>query len=70
MKSTALLLSLCAAAEALSLHQPRHGHARVLHLDLQRNHVPDPVAHDRLRRRSGTVNGTLDNLVWPLCPRT
>ncbi|KND92398.1 putative aspartic-type endopeptidase opsB [Tolypocladium ophioglossoides CBS 100239] len=62
MKSPALLLALCAAAQGLSLHQPRDGHPRVLQLDLQRNHIPNPVAHDRLRRRSGTVNGTLDNM--------
>ncbi|POR31353.1 Putative aspartic-type endopeptidase opsB, partial [Tolypocladium paradoxum] len=61
MKSTALLLSLCAAAQALAPHQPRRGRPRVLHLDLHRNPVPDPVARDRLRR-SGTVDETLDNM--------
>ncbi|PNY24694.1 aspartic-type endopeptidase opsB [Tolypocladium capitatum] len=62
MKSTALLLSLCAAARVLSLLQPWHGRPRVLRLDLQRNRIADPVAHDKLRRRSGTVDGTLDNM--------
>lgn len=31
-------------------------------LDIQRRHVPDPLTHDRLRRRQGTVQASLDNL--------
>lgn len=31
-------------------------------LDIQRRHVPNPAEHDRLRRRAGTVQQTLDNL--------
>lgn len=31
-------------------------------LDIQRRHVADPLAHDRLRRRKGTVSEKLDNL--------
>jgi hypothetical protein len=34
----------------------------VIGLDIQRRHVENPVARDRLRRRAGTVLETLDNL--------
>ncbi|OAQ87142.1 candidapepsin-4 precursor [Purpureocillium lilacinum] len=49
-------------AEALVLRQPSDGAPRVVHLDLQRAHVRDPISHDKLRRRAKTVNGVLDNL--------
>jgi hypothetical protein len=35
---------------------------RVIGLDIQRRHLPNPVEHDQLRRRAGTVQQTLDNL--------
>jgi hypothetical protein len=35
---------------------------KVLALDIQRRHVKNPIAHDRLRRRQKTVQQTLDNL--------
>jgi hypothetical protein len=35
---------------------------KVVGLDIQRRKVDNPVQHDRLRRRAGTVQQTLDNL--------
>lgn len=35
---------------------------KVVHLETQRRHVVNPVAHDQLRRRQKTVQETLDNL--------
>ncbi|KAF2118956.1 aspartic peptidase domain-containing protein [Lophiotrema nucula] len=35
---------------------------KVFGLDIQRRHIANPVAHDRLRRRQKTVQQTLDNL--------
>lgn len=35
---------------------------KVARIDIQRRHVENPVAHDRLRRRQKTVQQTLDNL--------
>lgn len=55
-----------ASAAALEKRQPAN--PRTVHFDLQRHHVKDPVIHDRhrLRRRKGTVDVTLDNMVRAL----
>lgn len=55
--AAAQLLSSAAALKLLPRETPR-----VVGLDIQRRHVPDPVAHDQLRRRQSTVQQTLDNL--------
>ncbi|ODA82607.1 hypothetical protein RJ55_01115 [Drechmeria coniospora] len=57
------LFALHGAANALYLQrrQPSDGPPRVLRLDLHRNAILDPVGHDRLRRRTATVNVDLDN---------
>ncbi|KAH7073487.1 aspartic peptidase domain-containing protein [Paraphoma chrysanthemicola] len=61
MKCTALwLASLVTSAAALRL-VPREN-PRVIGLDIQRRKVDNPAAYDRLRRREGTVQQTLDNL--------
>ncbi|PWI67150.1 hypothetical protein PCL_04312 [Purpureocillium lilacinum] len=64
MFANALLVAslFLSRAEALVLRQPSDGAPRVVHLDLQRAHVRDPISHDKLRRRAKTVNGVLDNL--------
>ncbi|KAF3053666.1 hypothetical protein E8E11_010747 [Didymella keratinophila] len=58
--STFVAAQLVSSAAALKL-VPREN-PRVVGLDIQRRNVPDPVAHDQLRRRQGTVQETLDNL--------
>jgi hypothetical protein len=47
----------------MSLHARNNHGPRVVQIDLQRRHIENPVAHDRLRRRKNTVGVTLDNLV-------
>jgi hypothetical protein len=71
MKPTSLLsllsigTSIIAPASAISLVEREDGSPRVLSLELQRNRIEDPVAHDkaRIQRRNGVVNATIDNLV-------
>ncbi|KAH3915208.1 hypothetical protein HBI56_014180 [Parastagonospora nodorum] len=61
MKSSALFsATLVSLAGAVSL-VPREN-PNVIGLNIQRRHVANPVEHDRLRRRAGTVQQTLDNL--------
>lgn len=55
-----LAAPLVSSAAALQL-APREN-PRAVGLDIQRRHVVNPVAHDRLRRRQKTVQQTLDNL--------
>lgn len=61
------LIALLPLVSSLSIQHRQDGPARVVGLELQRSEIRDPVAHDksRMRRRSGTVEGTLDNLVSP-----
>ncbi|KAK5017021.1 hypothetical protein LTR60_001429 [Cryomyces antarcticus] len=54
----ATLLSL---TQAISLVK-RDGPPAVVHADTQRRQVANPLLRDRLRRRAGTVQQTLDNL--------
>jgi len=56
-----LVAGLLSVTEAISLVQ-RDAAPAVIGLDIQRRHVENPVARDRLRRRAGTVLETLDNL--------
>jgi len=58
--STFAAAQLVSSAAALTL-APRDN-PKVVGLDIQRRHVADPIAHDQLRRRAGTVQQTLDNL--------
>ncbi|KAL5116659.1 hypothetical protein ACEQ8H_005408 [Pleosporales sp. CAS-2024a] len=61
MKSSVLfaasLVPLSGAIRLVAREQPS-----VLGLHIQRRNLGDPAAHDRLRRRAGTVQETLDNL--------
>ncbi|OCK95553.1 candidapepsin-4 precursor [Cenococcum geophilum 1.58] len=56
-----LVAGLLSVTEAINLVQ-RDAAPAVVGLDIQRTHVENPVARDRLRRRAGTVLQTLDNL--------
>lgn len=56
-----LVAGLLSVTEAINLVQ-RDAAPAVIGLDIQRRHVENPVARDRLRRRAGTVLETLDNL--------
>lgn len=56
----ALAAELFGSLSAFELAQ--RDNPRVVSLDIQRRHVPNPIAHDRLRRRQKTVQQTLDNL--------
>ncbi|KAF1829882.1 acid protease [Decorospora gaudefroyi] len=61
MKYSAVLAAqLLSSAAALRL-APRDN-PKVVHVDTQRRHVANPVAHDQLRRRQSVVQQTLDNL--------
>ncbi|KAI9167401.1 putative aspartic-type endopeptidase [Paramyrothecium foliicola] len=70
MKPTSLIsvlsigTSILSSANAISLHKRQDGPPRVLGLELQRNKIADPVAHDRarLQRRNGVLDVTIDNL--------
>jgi hypothetical protein len=57
----ALLLST--QADAIHLHKRTDGPQRVVGLPVQRKSTPDPLSRDRLRRRSETVQVSLDNEV-------
>lgn len=61
----ALLSLLLSESNAISAPKPTQEQPRVVQLALQRNHVEDPVAHDRRRllRREGSVQVGLDNSV-------
>jgi hypothetical protein len=58
------LLSTC--TECLQLQRRSDGPARVVGLPIERKFIEDPVKRDRLRRRAGTVQASLDNEVWML----
>ncbi|KAF2280339.1 candidapepsin-4 precursor [Westerdykella ornata] len=55
--AAASVLQLSSALRLVSRENPR-----VFGLDIQRRHIENPAAHDRLRRRQKTVQQTLDNL--------
>ncbi|KAH8716893.1 candidapepsin-4 precursor [Phaeosphaeriaceae sp. PMI808] len=55
-----LTVSLVPTATAVG-HIPREN-PQVIGLNIQRRHVSNPIAHDQLRRRQGTIQQTLDNL--------
>ena len=54
---------LVAPASAIHLHKRTDGAARVVGFPIQRRDISDPVSRDRLRRRSETVQVSLDNEV-------
>ncbi len=58
---TATLLSWF--TEAIQLDKRTDGPARVVGLSVTRNLIRDPIRRDRLRKRSTTVQATLDNEV-------
>lgn len=65
---TGLLSALALASSlttvgALSLHRRQDGNPRVVHFDVAKRKIADPVAHDRrrLRRRDNTLNLGLTN---------
>jgi len=57
------LLSTC--TEGLTLNRRTDGPPRVVGFPVMRKSVPNPVKRDRLRKRAGTVQATLDNEVSP-----
>lgn len=57
----ASLLSTC--TEGIQLHKRTDGAPRVVAFDVGKRIVRDPVSRDRIRRRSETVQATLDNEV-------
>lgn len=64
--SSALILSLLACTDAISLHKRQDGlEPRVMSIPIQRRKVDDPLAHDRkrLNRRDGTVSVGIENEV-------
>lgn len=62
--SLALAAGLLAVpTSAINLHKRTDGPARVVGLPIERRSVSDPVARDQLRRRSNTVQVSLDNEV-------
>ncbi|KAF1918215.1 aspartic peptidase domain-containing protein [Ampelomyces quisqualis] len=61
MKSLAVLTTSLVSLGAAVRLAPRE-YPRVVGLDIQRRHIGNPAEHDRLRRRTGTVQTTLDNL--------
>lgn len=68
MKLSSASLLLCLSfvlhgADAVSLRRRQDGSPRVLSLDVQRSIVHHVTPSGRLRRRSGTVNTTVDNMV-------
>ncbi|TKA65033.1 hypothetical protein B0A49_08805 [Cryomyces minteri] len=57
----AVAATLLSLTQAISLVK-RDGPPAVVHADTQRRQVANPLLRDRLRRRAGTVQQTLDNL--------
>ncbi|KAF2471309.1 candidapepsin-4 precursor [Lindgomyces ingoldianus] len=62
MKSSTLALAAQLLSSVAAFNLVQRENPRVLNLDIQRRHVINPVARDRLRRRQKTVQETLDNL--------
>lgn len=63
---SALILAaglLSTQANAIILQKRTDGPARVIEFPIERKAVLDPVSRDRIRRRSTTVQATLDNEV-------
>jgi hypothetical protein len=56
------LLATC--TQGLTLKRRTDGRAKVVGLPVQRRELSDPIARDRLRRRTGTVSENLDNEVY------
>jgi len=54
-------LSTC--SEGLALNRRTDGPPKVVGFPVVRKSVPNPLKRDQLRRRSGTVQATLDNQV-------
>lgn len=50
--------------EGIQLQRRTNGSPRVVGFPIERKSVPDPALRDRIRRRSGTVQATLDNEVF------
>jgi hypothetical protein len=57
----ALAASSILGAEALTLQRRTDRPPRVVEYEIERRHVPNPVARDRLRRRANTIQESLDN---------
>ena len=55
------ILSTC--SEGLTLHRRTDGPPKVVGFPVVRRSVANPLKRDQLRRRSGTVQATLDNEV-------
>lgn len=53
--------------DALALQKRTQGPPKVVGFPVQRKSVPNPLARDRLRRRSETVQASLDNQVGTAC---
>lgn len=67
MKSTsvAALVAgvLSTSADALAIRDSKTALSGIVAMDVQRRHVADPVKRDSIRRRSGSVEASLDNEV-------
>jgi hypothetical protein len=61
MKSSIYLAAQLVSSVAALKLVPREN-PRAVGLDIQRRNVPNPIAHDQMRRRANTVQQTLDNL--------
>ncbi|KAF2002972.1 acid protease [Amniculicola lignicola CBS 123094] len=62
MRYSTLALASQVVSSVTAFNLVQRDNPRVLGLDIQRRHVTNPVARDRLRRRQKTVQQTLDNL--------
>ncbi|KAF2182738.1 acid protease [Zopfia rhizophila CBS 207.26] len=62
MKCSSIAIAAQLLSSAIALNLVQRENPKVLSLDIQRRHVTNPVARDRLRRRQNTIQQTLDNL--------
>jgi len=62
MKCSDLALAAQWISSTVAFHLVQRENPSVISLDIQRRHIVNPVARDRLRRRQKTVQQTLDNL--------
>lgn len=52
---------LSTSADALAIRDSKTASSGVVAMDVQRRHIADPVKRDSIRRRSGSVEASLDN---------
>jgi len=59
---------LSTSSGALYLQRRTDGPPKVVGFPVQRKNVPNPLLRDRLRRRTSTVQASLQNEVWTRIP--